>query len=333
MTGGTTLRKAFSEQKACMSDVYSRLAPFLSCPEGTHADYQVKPGAVPSSFLSWRKNIFSTLFHSVYLALEIPEQRRMLYGRLIHLYRIWVTSADNLLDNEDKVVVPIDMPGSSKIMRQVVAIMAADRVLSEIVQESAESGIITQEAGARLMSESLRCLLPSAAQEATEEGGIRERPDHEHVLNVIHRLKTGLLFNVAFTGPDIAEPHLDINKVRLLKEAMMEFGLGCQLLDDVRDIARDLAENRHNYVLSWLAHNEPETLTRLKEKNIDVSERLYLQVPQAAAPAARRGFRMMKEGLCKLGASGFEYGSKEAEGMAEVMFAVLDLEGLEAISH
>jgi hypothetical protein len=219
------------------------------------------------------------------------------------------------------------------VMRQVVAVMAADRVLAEIVLEYASAGGVSQQAAGRLMTESLRCLLPSAAQEATEEGGIKDRPDPEHVLNVIHRLKTGLLFNVAFTGPDIAEPALDLSRTGKLKEALMQFGLGCQLLDDVRDMARDLVEKRHNYLLSWLAHNEPETLSRLASGTVDVSDRLYLQVPQAAIPAASRGFNMMKEGLVSLGISGLDFGRKEAEGMAGMMFAVLDLEGLATVSH
>jgi hypothetical protein len=32
------------------------------------------------------------------------------------------------------------------------------------------------------------------------------RPPPEEVLGTIHRLKTGLLFNVAFVGPEIVEP-------------------------------------------------------------------------------------------------------------------------------
>ena len=319
------MKKALSEQRQCIRDIYKRLVPYLICPTGTHVDYMVNPGAVPESFFSWRKNIFSTLFHSVYLALAIPVERRMLYGRLIHLFRIWVTSADNLLDNEDKVVVPINMPGSSRVMRQVVAVMAADRVLSEIINDYVENGVITNDAGRKLMAESLRYLLPSAAQEATEEGGILKRPDPEHVLNVIHKLKTGLLFNLTFIGPEIAEHELNKTKNKTLKDALMQFGIGCQILDDVRDIARDLKEKRHNYVLSWLAHNQPSVFSDLEKRKVDVSERLYLQVPQAVVPAARLGFKMMKTGLLTLGSEGFDYTSRQAEKMAEMMFTILDL--------
>ncbi len=325
---GRIFRAAFREQQECIRDVYRRLEPCLESPEGTPRDYIVRPGVVPDVFFSWKKNIFSTLFQSVYHLLEIPEPRRLLYGRLIHLFRIWVTSADNLLDHEDKIVVPLEMPGSSRVMRQVVALMAADRVLAELLEESAATGMITLNQVRQLSRASLQRLLPSAAQEATEEGGIRERPEPDHVLNVIHRLKTGLLFNIAFAGPEILEPDMDRTKALRLKEALMQFGLGCQVLDDIRDMARDLLEGRHNYVLSELAHHDPLLLESLRQQATTPADRLYLQASPTVLPAARRGFQLMRDGLQELGSAGLGYSRPEAESMANTMFVMLDLEEL-----
>lgn len=325
------LRRSLGEQQECIRDVYARMAPYLATGADTPEVYAVRPGAVPEAFFSWRKNVFSTLFHSTYHLMKVPPPRRRLYGRLIHLFRIWVTSADNLLDDEDKVVVPLEMPGASRVMRQVVAVMAADRVLNELLSEAVAGGLITAGQGSALSRESLRRLLPSAAQEATEEGGIRERPSPEHVLQVIHRLKTGLLFNVAFVGPEVAEPDLDPACRNSLKAALMQFGLGCQLLDDVRDMARDLLEGRHNYVLSVLAHLDPSTLDGLKKWAVTPADRLYWRAPDAALPAARRGLALMREGLQALGEAGLGYGRAEAESMARTMFHLLDLEGLQHV--
>ena len=257
----------------------------------------------------------------------MPAPRRVLYGKLIHLFRIWVTSADNLLDGEDKEVVPLQMPGSARVMRQVVAVMAADRVLAEILNDAVAAGTITAAQRADLSRESLCRLLPSAAQEATEEGGIAVRPPPEEVLGVIHRLKTGLLFNVAFVGPEIVEPAAFARTARL-REGLMDFGLGCQVLDDVRDMARDLLEKRHNYVLSVLAHQAPDQLEELVARAQSVADRLYLDVPQDALPAARRGFDLLVSGLRTLGEAGLGYDGAQAESMARAMFPVLDLEGL-----
>ena len=326
-TTGRITRTALCEQQACIRELHARLAPYLASPEGTPPEYAVRPAALPEANLGWRKNIFSTLFQSVYHLLDIPAPRRLLYGKLIHLFRIWVTSADNLLDGEDKVVVPVSMPGSARVMRQVVAVMAADRVLADILQQAVADGVLAPFQRDELARESLRRLLPSAAQEATEEGGITVRPPAEDVLNVIHRLKTGLLFNVAFVGPEIVEPAGSARAARL-RAALMDFGLGCQLLDDIRDLARDLIEQRHNYVLSILAHENPVLLEELRARTRDVSARLYLEVPQYILPAARRGLDLLVSGLRVLGEAGLGYDGVQAESMARAMFPVLDLEGL-----
>lgn len=324
---GQITRAALHEQQDCIRDIHARLAPHLASPDNTPPAYVVRPAALPAEWLEWRKNIFSTLFQSVYHLMDIPGPRRMLYGKLIHLFRIWVTSADNLLDHEDKVVVPLAMPGDARVMRQVVAVMAADRVLAEILNDAVADGVLTPGQRTALARESLRRLLPSAAQEATEEGGIAARPPPEEVLGTIHRLKTGLLFNVAFVGPEIVEP-VSSPRAHRLREGLMDFGLGCQVLDDVRDMARDLLEKRHNYVLSVLAHEAPERLAELAAGAHSVSDRLYLDVPQFALPAARRGFDLLVSGLRTLGEAGLGYDGAQAESMARAMFPVLDLEGL-----
>lgn len=326
-TTGRITRAALHEQQACIRDIHSRLAPYLSTPDGTPGAYAVQPAPLPDANLAWRRNIFSTLFQSVYHLMDIPAPRRLLYGKLIHLFRTWVTSADNLLDGEDKEVVPISMPGSARVMRQVVAVMAADRVLAEILNDAVAQGTLTAAQRDELARESLRRLLPSAAQEATEEGGITVRPPPEEVLGVIHRLKTGLLFNVAFVGPEIVEPGGSVRAARL-RAALMDFGLGCQVLDDIRDMARDLLERRHNYVLSILAHEAPDRLAALPPRTRNVTDRIYLDVPQFALPAARRGLDLLVSGLRTLGEAGLGYDGAQAESMARAMFPVLDLEGL-----
>jgi hypothetical protein len=318
---------ALQEQQDCIRDIDSRMAPYLTSPGDTPPAYAVRPAPLPDEWLGWRKNIFSTLFQSVYHLMDIPEPRRMLYGKMIHLFRIWVTSADNLLDEEDKVVVPMDMPGSARIMRQVVAVMAADRVLADILNEAIGLGVLTPAQRDALSRESICRLLPSAAQEATEEGGITVRPPPEEVLNVIHRLKTGLLFNVAFVGPEIVEPFPSSRSTRL-REALMDFGLGCQVLDDIRDMARDLIEQRHNYVLSTLAHQNPAVLKQLRQQARTPSDRLYLGIPKIVLPIGARGFDLLSSGLRTLGEAGLGYDGAQAEAMARAMFPVLDLEGL-----
>ena len=111
----------------------------------------------------------------------------------------------------------------------------------------------------------------------------------------------------------------------------MNFGLGCQVLDDIRDMARDFLEKRHNYLLSVLSFQAPERLREWTARPPSVSDRLYLDVPQFALPAARRGFDLMVSGLRTLGEAGLGCSGAQAESMARAMFPVLDLEGLSVV--
>lgn len=268
---GRLLTQALAEQRTCMAAVYDTATQVVRPPAGSPPEFAVRVGEIPTVFFTARKNLFSTLFYSTYLAMDIPRPRRLLYGKLNHLFRIWVTAADNLLDAEDKCVLPLEMPGNSRVMREVVAIMTADRILGHLLDEAVAEGTITRHQASDLADASLRNLLPSAAQEASEEGGITVRPTPEYVLETIHLLKTGLLFNIPFTGVDIIEQEIDRDRLNLIKQALLLFGNGCQVLDDIRDIARDFVEGRHNYILSVLAHTRPNVLDAWSRRPIKVA--------------------------------------------------------------
>ncbi len=325
---GRLFKAAFDEQRIAIEGVYAAANDILHVPANTPAEYAVSMDTVPESFYTLRKNIFSTLFQSMYHLMNCEPRHRLFYGKLIHLFRIWVTSADNLLDDEDKIVIPIQMPGSSRVMRQVVSIMTADRIFQRLLVEGLASGAVTAKQARELSERSLQILLPSAAQEASEEQGITARPDPEHVLSVIHRYKTGILFNVAFLAPEIIEPHLNRARATALKDALLKFGIGCQILDDIRDLARDHIERRHNYLLSDLWQKQPKFFQTLENRELAVTDRLYLEVLPFAIPAARRGFGMMRDGLASLGDMGLGIRPKLAEKLASSMFTVLDLQDL-----
>mgnify|MGYP001218928341 CR=1 FL=1 len=325
---GRLLVQALAEQKLCMAAVYDVASQVVRPPAGSPPEYAVSLGTIPDSFYTARKNLFSTLFYSTYLALNIPRPRRLLYGKLNHLFRIWVTAADNLLDSEDKCVLPLDLPGHSRVMREVVAVMAADRVLSRLLDEAVEAGTITRQQASEISDASLRNLLPSAAQEASEEGGIAARPRPEYILETVHLLKTGLLFNIPFTGVDLVERDIDPDRLGRIKRALLLFGNGCQVLDDIRDLARDFVEGRHNYVLSVLAHSRPDVLDDWSRRAIAAGDRLYFEVLAESLSAARLGYQRLTAACAALQEERVIVGGAPIAQMACAMFIALDLEDL-----
>lgn len=323
---------AFNEQKSCIKAVYDEAETILQSPPQTPPEFQVKMAVVPEGFYTVRKNLFSTLFQSVYHLMGIPEDRRLLYGKLNHLFRIWVTSADNLLDHEDKIVVPIEIAGSSHVMRQVISIMLADRILKNIVDEATENQSISREQGRLLTHKSLQILLPSAAEEASEEDGIIQRPDAAYVLNTIHRLKTGLLFHLPFLGVETIEKEVNPEILLLCKQGLMDFGLGCQILDDIRDIDEDYLEARHNYILSALYHEDPSLLRKLDgQSSVDYdASNVFGLFPDVVRPAAEKAAGLLSEGLLALGSAGLGINKAAAVLLSFSMFETLGVGALTA---
>lgn len=320
------LEQAFRECSVCMQDVYSRAKIFAHTSPGTPHEFEVTCGGLPLALLSVRRNLFSSLFQAAYGLLTLSKARRLLYGKINYLFRIWVTAADNLLDEEDKVVLDLRLSGSSHVMRQVIALMTADRILHDILEEA----VINQElnlSDARYISQAtLQVLLPSAAEEASEEKGITRRPKPEYVLKTVHPIKTGLLFLVPLLGPEHLEKGVDRGKLDRCRSGLSDFGIGCQLLDDVRDIARDHLEQRHNYVLSLIAQ-EGSQRSRLKSllQDVPVGQKVFREFPGPSSVTVRLADRYLRNGLFKLDQAGLGLGPERGEALVQYMFKALDV--------
>ncbi len=325
---GRLLAKALAEQRQCLRAVYGVAAEVVRPPEDAPEAYAVRLGKVPEGFYAARKNLFSTLFYAVYLALGVSRPRRLLYGQLNHLFRMWVTGADNLLDGEDKCVLPLQMPGRSRVMREVVVLMAADRILWRLLRAAERDGTLTARQADALADGTLRCLLPSAAQEGSEEGGVTQRPEPGQVLDTIHVLKTGLLFKIPFLGLDLVEETVDVRRADRLKRALMAFGGGCQILDDIRDLGRDFVERRHNYLLSVLARERPGQLQEWSRRGVRPGDRLYFDVLAESLSAARLGYQRLVEACRILQEERILVPGFPVARLACTMFTVLDLEDL-----
>ncbi|UCG08022.1 MAG: polyprenyl synthetase family protein, partial [Desulfobacterales bacterium] len=86
---------------------------------------------------------------------------------------------------------------------------------------------------------SLHALIRSGAQEASEENGIDSILTPQQVLALVHHFKTGLLFQCPWTIPQVIESYRK-EKVNFILDALYKIGMGCQIMDDMVDLASDL---------------------------------------------------------------------------------------------
>lgn len=325
--GSRVFREAFAECTAAATAVLAVCGDVLGSQPDVPEDDRVTMAPSEPSLLTWRRNLFSTVFQSTYLLLGLPADCRALFAQLNYLFRIWVTATDNLLDREDKPTLPLALPPGAQVMRQVLALMVADRGLTRLLRTAVDGGVVTPGEAARLGDRTLTVLLPSAALEAREERGVVEHPPPCEVLERIHHLKTGILFTVPFIGlEDPGTGTLLSERARRLRDALATLGAGCQILDDIRDFSRDLATRRHNYLAAVLYHEDRRRYDAFLARREPADARLYREVPGVVGRAVALAVDRLRSGLNALRAEGLDLTDDAAEAVAGSLFRVLDVE-------
>jgi hypothetical protein len=256
----------------------------------------------PIDYFALSRNFFSLLFLYSYHRAGLPPDRRILYVAINQCLRGMVTGCDNLLDDEYKKTLSTDLPEKGWRMRSVLDIMVSDRVLYALLLAACRKNELTLDQVTSAGAVSLRALTRSGAQEATEEGGIDSRLSPEAVLSRVHHYKTALLFQCVWAIPGEIET-LSPALITSLKQALYEIGMGCQILDDMADLASDIRNQRHNYVVSLIYHaateaerNGPETAL-FKTQGCEKESDLLMAFPAARLAAANTATGFLEKGL------------------------------------
>lgn len=262
--GFETLR-ALGSLDTLGDELAEALSLYWSTAEKILQDSEVKLRSPRPEYFAIDSNLFSTLFLYSYLQAGMVRSRRVFYVAVNQCLRGMVTGCDNLLDDEYKQTLDTDLPEEGTRFRSVLDIMVSDRVLFDLLIDARQRGELTVEQVRSASSVSLHGLLSSGVQEAGEEAGITDRLAPDEILRVVHHNKTGLLFQCPWSLPAVLE---DIDPVTLDRtmRALYQLGMGCQILDDMVDLARDLRMSRHNYVASLICHDtDPGEHTRLQD--------------------------------------------------------------------
>jgi len=204
---------------------------------------------------SFAKNFFSMLFLYSYQRAGVPPERRLLYAATLQCLRGMVTGCDNLLDDEYKPTLETDLPAGGHRFRSVVDIMVSDRVLFQILLQAAGRGTIALERVPPAVTASMKTMTRSGIEEAGEEGGVADILMPDAVLRSVHHFKTGILFQCPWDIPLVIETPDDAILAPLM-EGLYNIGMGCQILDDMVDMAVDVRARKHNYMVSLIHHGE-----------------------------------------------------------------------------
>lgn len=203
---------------------------------------------MPTGLLEVRRNVFSTFFLGCTRCLVGGGRYLPLYAMVNQCMRAWVTACDNLLDDENKEVLRFAIAGEGARTRAVLTLMLADRVLDRFLLDRYGDADLVRQVGVR----SLAALVPSALQECEEEvRPVAVLPSAE-ILSSVHHRKTGRLFAAPLALPiELERPAAD--RAAAAVAGVTAFGLACQILDDAKDMAQDIAQGRHNLLVSLVS--------------------------------------------------------------------------------
>jgi len=271
--------RAFDLQRATVERFHAAAGRLL---EGSCALRPLEPKSH-----SLRRNLFSTLFLMAVEAAGVAGEKLPFYAMVIQCLRVQVTGCDNLLDDEYKSAIPFALEGGGIRFRSVLTIMTGDAVLGELVAEEVAAGRFDCQMAGRLLAAVLAVLIPSGIEEHEEESRQEQgTPSVERMLAEVHYRKTGLLFEAPVRLVEKMQD-ADPERVARIAKALATFGVGCQIFDDLKDVADDLHFQKHNLVVSAACYGEDpqerERISALPEQGLSMAEaeRLAKQLPEA----------------------------------------------------
>ena len=319
-------RKSLSEQKAAIKDFWKKGGQIL---EGSGVS--LRP--LPEDWTDLRHNYFSVLFTATFFILKVPLPRLRLYARLNHCLRSWVTACDNLLDNELKEMLLTSLPENAATFKSVHTVLTVDRIFFSFLLDGLRDGTITNDEMEKLLRVSLASLSASGIEEAGEEGGVDCFLPPEEVLQKIHPAKTGRLFTSPLAAPAALGDITDNKTHENISSGLCQFGLACQVLDDLSDLGMDLANRKHNYLASLIMHSNDLYERQLLEDTVnsifsgDNAARddihLYMRFPIAAGLAQKEALSRFNISLEYLAGGGIPFSSSGKQAFIRTLTAIL----------
>ena len=304
------LASAFQLQIETLDEFYSlaRSIGGSACP--------VEPP--PKNLLDLERNFFSMLFLAVTRTIVADTTYMPLYGMVNQGMRAWVTACDNLLDDEYKEIFPFGVAGHGDRMRSVLTLLLADRVIIEyICREYGNCDLI-----ARVGRISLAALMPSAIQESEEELRPVQVLSPEELLHTVHQHKTADLFTATLAIPSTFE-HIESARLTAAKRAIANFGLACQILDDLKDMPVDVVEGRHNYLVSTIsAEQGTGWLAELRNGPID-GWTSWEMFPANVSAARQVAHGLFARALGDFAAIGLVLNEQLQKDIVELMYLIL----------
>jgi hypothetical protein len=207
---------------------------------------------------------FLILFRSVLQTIGVTSAGLELCSELNFCIKGTITSADNLFDDQDKALLPLKV-GEGPRFRSILQLLIFERLTTEALERGVGAGSISRSSAQQFQRELLTRMAAIGSLEGSEESGVDGVLEPDRMLEQVHRVRGGALFELAFIAPRLVEPAVEPRVLSRAQTAISKLGTAFQIVDDLTDFEFDLARGRHNLLVAQITHRgTAEERSRLK---------------------------------------------------------------------
>ncbi len=273
------------------------------------------PLEIPDDNVFLQEHFFLILFDSVYRSVGCDESARRTFARLNLCIKGLVVAGDNLFDGESKMELPLSL-GAGRCFASIMQLLCFDRLLMRLADEPDSC---LNRAQANAFGRSLLSRLASIGElEGSEEGGIANVPPIDEMIRLVHGVRGGELFALAFVGPQAYFGSTDANRWSMARSGVSRLGTAFQIVDDVTDFEFDVTRGSHNLLVSQIVHHgssaERQALKQLQDgADVDASNDFGRRFADSAWAVLRRATTEAERGFQELRRVGFWFQPADAE--------------------
>src|SRR3954447_19554090 len=151
---------------------------------------------------------FLILFRSVLQTVGVTAGDLRLCCELNFCIKGTITAADNLFDDQDKALLPLAL-GQGSRFRSILQLLAFERLTSRALERGVRAGSISPASAAQFQKELLSRMAAIGSLEGSEEGGVEGVIEPDQMIDQVHRVRGGALFELAFIVPRLLQASID----------------------------------------------------------------------------------------------------------------------------
>jgi hypothetical protein len=272
---------------------------------------------------------FLILFRSVLQTLGVKTADLEFCSELNFCIKGTITAADNLFDDQDKALLPLKA-GEGARFRSILQMLAFERLSIRALDRGVSAGSISRASAEQFQKELLSCLTAIGALEGSEEDGVDSVPEPDAMIDKVHRVRGGALFELAFIAPRLLQASVDSERLSRAQRAISKLGTAFQIVDDVTDFEVDLVNGSNNLLISQITHHgsaeEQMSLKALRNGTSGHSDVVSGLFADSGRAVIEMGEEHARESLEELQALGFWF---RPELSGHLVRAIVGQDGVE----